>query len=90
MTWGDAPPQGAHNTIDVRGYRTDEAIAASERFLDAQMEKEAGVAYVIHGHGTGALKKELRQWLKSSGYARDFRPGEPHQGGDGVTAVLLA
>jgi DNA mismatch repair protein MutS2 len=89
-TWAEVTPQAPHNTVDVRGMRTHEAIAVTERFLDAQMEKEANAAYVIHGHGTGALKKELRQWLRTSGYARDFRPGEPHQGGDGVTAVLLA
>ena len=88
-SWTEAPPQGTHNTVDVRGMRTHEAISVTERFLDGQMEKEAGVAYVIHGHGTGALKKELRQWLKTTTYAKDFRPGEQHQGGDGVTAVLL-
>jgi DNA mismatch repair protein MutS2 len=88
-TWAEVTPQAPHNTVDVRGMRTHEAIAVTERFLDAQTEKEANVAYVIHGHGTGALKKELRQWLRTTGYARDFRPGEPHQGGDGVTAVLL-
>lgn len=88
-SWADVTPQAPHNTVDVRGMRTHEAIAVTERFLDAQVEREATVAYVIHGHGTGALKKELRQWLRTTGYARDFRPGEQHQGGDGVTAVLL-
>jgi DNA mismatch repair protein MutS2 len=67
-----------------------QAIAATERFLDAQNERDGDVAYVIHGHGTGALKKELRRWLKTSPYVRASRPAEQHQGGDGVTAVLLS
>ncbi len=88
--FADATPQGVHNTLDVRGMRADEAIAATERFLDAQIERDGDVAYVIHGHGTGALKKELRRWLETSPYVRASRPAEQHQGGDGVTAVLLS
>jgi DNA mismatch repair protein MutS2 len=90
VSFATATPQGAHNTLDVRGMRADEAIAATERFLDAQLERESDVAYIIHGHGTGALKKELRRWLETSSYVQATQPGERHQGGDGVTAVLLS
>ncbi|MSP74331.1 MAG: hypothetical protein EXR76_19545 [Myxococcales bacterium] len=90
VAWSDAPPQSPQNTLDLRGMRSDEAKAASERFLDAHLEKESAVVYLIHGHGTGALKKELRAWLRTCPYARDARPAESNQGGDGVTAVLLS
>ena len=89
VTWETAPPQTPDNTVDVRGMRGDEALEEVERFLDAQVEREMGVAYVIHGHGTGALKREIREWLGHTRYARDWRRGERTEGGDGVTAVLL-
>lgn len=89
-SWEDAPPQATHNTVDVRGQRVEEALEAVERFLDAAFEKDEAIAFVIHGHGTGALKKALRDFLKGSRYVRDQRRGERGEGGDGVTAVLLS
>lgn len=90
VDWESAPPQSPDNTVDVRGLRADEALDRIERFLDAQLEREHPIVFVIHGHGTGALKREVRQWLKTNRYAREHRRGHPHEGGDGVTAVLLA
>lgn len=90
VSWDDAPPQTPDNTVDVRGMRADDAMEEVERFLDVQYERDAQIAFVIHGHGTGALKKLIRAWLAKSRYVRDQRPGLPHEGGDGVTAVLLA
>lgn len=88
--WESAPPQAPDNTVDVRGLRAHEAIEAVERFLDGLVEREQRIAFIIHGHGTGALKREIRQWLKTSRYAREHRRGGRYEGGDGVTAVLLA
>ncbi len=90
VDWESAPPQTPDNTCDVRGMRAHEALEKVERFLDGQFERDRSIAFIIHGHGTGALKREVRQWLRSSRYARDQRPGQRHEGGDGVTAVLLA
>ncbi|MFO0981603.1 MAG: endonuclease MutS2 [Planctomycetota bacterium] len=81
--------QTAENTLDLRGQRAEDAVERTARFLDQQIARDQRVAYVIHGHGTGALKREVRAYLKTSPYARAFRPGHPHEGGDGVTAVLL-
>lgn len=90
VDWDNAPPQTPDNTCDLRGMRAHEALEKVERFLDAQFERDRSIAFIIHGHGTGALKREVRQWLRTSRYARDQRPGQRHEGGDGVTAVLLA
>ncbi|MCA9546381.1 MAG: Smr/MutS family protein, partial [Myxococcales bacterium] len=90
LDWDELPPQTPSNTVDVRGQRVDEAIDAVERFLDTLYESSAPIAFIIHGHGTGALKRELRGWLGRCRYAAEHRRGLPHEGGDGVTAVRLA
>jgi DNA mismatch repair protein MutS2 len=87
--WQSGAPQTADNTLDLRGQRAEEALDSTERFLDQQIARDNTMAYIIHGHGTGALKREVRNYLRTCGYARAFRPGYPHEGGDGVTAVWL-
>lgn len=89
VDWDDAPPQVPDNTVDVRGERADAALDQVEAFLDAQLGRESAIAFIIHGHGTGALKRALREWLKTCRYVREQRRGERGEGGDGVTAVLL-
>jgi DNA mismatch repair protein MutS2 len=60
-----------------------------EQFLDRASRAGEESAVVIHGHGTGALKRELREFFSHSGYAKSFRPGDSTEGGDGVTVVVL-
>ncbi len=88
-SWDTAAPQATHNTVDVRGHRVEEALEQVERFLDASYKRDEQSAFIIHGHGTNALKKAVRAFLKDSQYVADQRPGARHEGGDGVTAVLL-
>lgn len=77
------------NTVDVRGLRVEEAVESVRGFLDTETRRGSDVVFIIHGHGTGALKSEIRRFLRSSGYARQFRPAEQDKGGDGVTVVWL-
>lgn len=74
---------------DVRGMRADDALAEVESFLDRGMRSGEEAALIIHGHGTGALKQAIRDFLSASPYIRMYRPGENHEGGDGVTVVAL-
>ncbi|RKG94574.1 endonuclease MutS2 [Corallococcus carmarthensis] len=74
---------------DVRGMRADDALAELESFLDQGLRRGEEAALIIHGHGTGALKQAIRDHLAASPYIRMFRPGESHEGGDGVTVVAL-
>jgi DNA mismatch repair protein MutS2 len=74
---------------DVRGMRVDEAIREVDSFLDRALRGNESAATVLHGHGTGALKQALRDHLGQSPYVRMYRPGESHEGGDGVTVVSL-
>ena len=87
--WDDVSPQIPDNTVDLRGLRVDEALERLEKFLDDCYGRDMGSAFVIHGHGTGALKREVREWLRTSRYVREQRRGGRYEGGDGVTAVLL-
>ena len=77
------------STIDVRGQRADEAVAAVDRFLDESLVASRDVAFVVHGHGTGALRLAIRNFLTGHPAISTFRPGEAGEGGDGVTVAFL-
>lgn len=81
--------QSSANTLDLRGHRADEALAELEAFLDRTSLEGADVVIVVHGHGTGALRKVVREYLATSAYVERFRPGGPGEGGDGVSVVSL-
>lgn len=77
------------NTIDVRGERVDDALLKVEQFLDNSLVAGLPIVMIIHGHGTGAVRNAVRNLLSDSDYAKLFRPGEDHEGGNGVTIVTL-
>jgi len=81
--------QTSDNSCDLRGMRVDEAIGEATRFLDRSMRAGRRVVFLIHGHGTGALRDAIRKEVEASGYAAQMRPGESNEGGDGVTVVWL-
>ena len=81
--------QTTDNSCDLRGMRVDEAIGEATRFLDRSMRAGRRVVFLIHGHGTGALRDAVRKEVEASGYAAQMRPGETGEGGDGVTVVWL-
>ena len=84
-----APLVLASPSLDVRGERTEDALRKIEQFLDRCVRNGDEAALIIHGHGTGAIKRDLRDSLKRSPYAKSFRAGETGEGGDGVTVVIL-
>ena len=75
--------------IDLRGMMTDEAISVLERFLDTAMMGKLETVTIIHGKGTGAVRKAVRTYLKRSRYIKSFRPGRYGEGEDGVTVAEL-
>ncbi len=77
------------NTLLLRGMRADEALHLLESFLDRLFGADEHYAFLIHGRGTGALKTAVRNYLKRSPYAQEFRSGTLEEGGDGVTVVKL-
>lgn len=74
-------------TLDLRGYRCEEALDEIDSYLDKASLVNLSPVYIIHGHGTGALKQVIRDYLMSSPYVAKFRPGENAEGGDGVSVV---
>ena len=85
----EVPIQTSDNSVDLRGLRTDDALSLAITFLDRSLNESRRVAFLIHGHGTGALREAIRAELKQSRYVAHFRPGESGEGGDGVTVVWL-
>ncbi len=72
-------------SVDLRGQTGDDALAAVEAALDrATLAGETHVV-IIHGHGTGALRKRVRGYLDDSRYVARWAAGSPRQGGDGVS-----
>ena len=75
------------NTLDLRGYRAEDALDSLEFYLDKASLANLSPVTIIHGHGTGALKSAVRDFLSTSPYVAKFRPGEDAEGGDGVSVV---
>ncbi len=75
--------------VDVRGKAADDALDEVIAALDRAAMSGAPFLRVIHGHGTGKLKVNLREYFSASAYVLDFRPGDRSEGGDGVTVVTL-
>jgi len=77
-------------TCDLRGLRVDDAVSMATTFLDRSIGANRRVVFLLHGHGTGAVRAAIREELERSPYVERFRPGDADQGGDGVTVVWLA
>jgi DNA mismatch repair protein MutS2 len=89
---GNAQKSGARtpeSTLDIRGARADEAVAALDRFVDESMLVDRDVLFVIHGHGTGALRTAIRNHAAQHKAIDRWRAGEREEGGDGVTVLWL-
>ena len=77
-------------SCDVRGQRADDAMLHVESFLDEAILAGYQAVAIVHGLGTGALKKQIRQYLSDSGYVKRYYPAQATQGGDGKTIVELS
>ena len=84
-------------TLDLRGYRADEALEQLIAYMDDALMVGAGEVTILHGTGTGALKQLTRDYLndlnkqrrKRGKIALDFGDGDVNHGGAGLTIVKL-
>ncbi len=84
-----APMRTGDNSLDLRGNRVDDALPEIDRFLDDSLLAGREVVFLIHGHGTGALKAAVREHLDVHAAVSRWRPGAEKEGGDGATVVWL-
>jgi DNA mismatch repair protein MutS2 len=75
--------------LNIIGLRVDEALPELERFLNRVSVAGWGEARIVHGKGTGALMRAVRDHLGGHPLVAEFRKGEPFEGGDGATVVTL-
>ena len=76
--------------LDVRGMRTDEAEAELGRFLDKALLAGRSEVEIVHGMGTGAMRRAVHESLRRSRAVSAFSLGNADEGGDGITKVVLA
>lgn len=75
--------------LDIRGMTCDEGVYEMESFLDRAVVSHIGTVTIIHGKGTGLLRKACHQRLKQMKYVKSFRIGTFGEGEEGVTIVTL-
>ena len=79
----------ASSELDIRGYETLEAESVVENYLDSAVMAKLGTVTIIHGKGTGALRKAVHEILKRNKAVKSFRLGRYGEGEAGVTVVEL-
>ena len=76
--------------IDVRGMRSIEALDAVQQFIDDELMVGVGSVTILHGKGTGALKEEIRRYLRTVPEVESAVDEHADRGGAGITVVTLA
>ncbi|TET94998.1 MAG: hypothetical protein E3J26_03560 [Candidatus Zixiibacteriota bacterium] len=75
--------------IHLRGMTAEEALESLERFLDRAVVAGFSQVYIVHGKGTGVLRRTLTQYLKNHPEVVSLRLGDWNEGGAGVTIAKL-
>lgn len=85
----ESKAMNATTEVDVRGQYPEEAWMNTEKFLDDCYLAGISPVRIVHGKGTGVLKKHIREMLRKHKCVKSFRPGIFGEGEDGVTVVEL-
>ncbi len=83
---GDTPPR---NEIDLRGMYGDDAVNTLDTYLYEAYSAGFRRIDIIHGKGTGVLRKRVQEFLRGLSFVESFRLGEWNEGSSGVTVVFL-
>ena len=83
------PPPDPGGQTDVRGNTADDALPIVERFLDDAYRAGRARLTIVHGYGTGALRRAVRNMLRQHPLVSTLEAAPPPEGGDGATIVTL-
>jgi DNA mismatch repair protein MutS2 len=75
--------------LNLIGQRVDDALEECDRFLDRALLEGKQAVRLIHGFGTGTLRKAVRDYLRKHPAVKSWRPGAENEGGDGATVAVL-
>jgi DNA mismatch repair protein MutS2 len=85
-----APPRAAPPmTLQLRGQRAEEALLELDQYLDRVYLARLPEVRIVHGKGTGTLRRLIREELQRHPLVASHRPGLPAEGGDGVTVAEM-
>jgi DNA mismatch repair protein MutS2 len=76
-------------SIDLRGTTVDETLQQLDRYLDQAMRAGLPQVRIIHGKGTGALRRAVRHFLADHPLVSDYQTADPREGGEGVTIARI-
>ncbi len=75
--------------LDLHGYTVEEALEALDKYLDSAYIMGLPFVYIVHGKGSGTLRKAVLEYLRKRAHVSHFQTGTMHEGGTGVTIVYL-
>jgi DNA mismatch repair protein MutS2 len=87
--WRSTIEESDQRELKLIGKRVEEALTELEPFINHAAAAGLQEVRVIHGMGTGRLRDAVREELGRNPLVEGFRPGEPHEGRDGATVVML-
>jgi DNA mismatch repair protein MutS2 len=82
-------PQNVELEISVRGLTVGEALRRVDLWLDRLWRAGVTTGRIVHGRGSGVLRRSIQEHLQTLPFVKSFHPGSPEEGGDGVTVVEL-
>jgi DNA mismatch repair protein MutS2 len=83
------PREGSLSELNVIGQTVDEAIARLEKFLDESTLTDQRTIRIVHGHGTGQLRRAIAAFLKNHPLVAHYELAPQKEGGGGATLVEL-
>ena len=81
--------RSVESRLDLRGLDAEEACYRTDKYLDEAYMANLGEVTIVHGNGTGILRKAINDMLKRHPHVKSYRLGAYGEGGDGVTMVEL-
>jgi DNA mismatch repair protein MutS2 len=82
-------PKNIPRELDLHHHHIDDALRIIDKYLDTAFIYQKSPIYLIHGHGTGKLRKAIREFLATHSQVESFSSAPPNKWGDAATKVIL-